>query len=48
MRMTALSYGLGADSTCILLMILADPAAFGLRADLADLVVVHAVTGNVL
>jgi hypothetical protein len=46
MRTTVLSYGLGADSTAILLKFLADPAAYGLRPDLSDLVLVHAVTGN--
>ncbi|MEV6133081.1 hypothetical protein AB0M05_40885 [Streptomyces violaceusniger] len=45
-RPTVLSYGLGADSTAILLMFLADPAAHGLEPDLSDLVVVHAVTGD--
>lgn len=43
---TVLSYGLGADSTAILLMFLADPERYGLRRDLSDLVVVHAVTGD--
>ncbi|MEE1764465.1 hypothetical protein [Streptomyces sp. SP18BB07] len=43
---TVLSYGLGADSTAILLMFLADPERYGLRADLSDLVIVHAVTGD--
>ncbi|WP_328736619.1 hypothetical protein [Streptomyces bobili] len=45
---TVLSYGLGADSTAILLMFLTAPERYGLRADLSDLVVVHAVTGDVL
>lgn len=45
-RRTVLSYGLGADSTAILLKFLADPTAYGLEADLSDLVVVHAVTGD--
>ncbi|MFB8442687.1 hypothetical protein ACFC7A_26915 [Streptomyces niveus] len=45
-RTTVLSYGLGADSTAILLMFLASPAAHGLEPDLSDLVVVHAVTGD--
>ncbi|MFJ7054775.1 hypothetical protein ACIQU7_23995 [Streptomyces albidoflavus] len=45
-RPTVLSYGLGADSTAILLMFLAAPERYGLRPDLADLVVVHAVTGD--
>ncbi|BBG20731.1 hypothetical protein RVR_P1116 (plasmid) [Actinacidiphila reveromycinica] len=43
---TVLSYGLGADSTDILLRYLADPAGHGLEPDLSDLVVVHAVTGD--
>ena len=45
-RPTVLSYGLGADSTAILLMYLADPTAHGLEPDLSDLIVVHAVTGE--
>ncbi|MGI5413972.1 hypothetical protein ACQEV9_45140 [Streptomyces chartreusis] len=45
-RATVLSYGLGADSTAILLMYLADPTAHGLEPDLSDLIVVHAVTGD--
>jgi hypothetical protein len=45
-RATVLSYGLGADSTAILLMYLADPVAHGLEPDLSDLIVVHAVTGD--
>lgn len=45
-RRTVLSYGLGADSTAILLKFLADPTAYGLEPDLSDLVVVHAVTGD--
>lgn len=45
-RPTVLSYGLGADSTVILLMFLADPAAHGLEPDLSDLIVVHAITGD--
>ncbi|WP_329583729.1 hypothetical protein [Streptomyces sp. NBC_01361] len=45
-RPTVLSYGLGADSTAILLMFLADPAAHGLEPDLSDLTVIHAVTGD--
>ncbi|MDX2554716.1 hypothetical protein [Streptomyces stelliscabiei] len=43
---TVLSYGLGADSTAILLMFLAAPERYGLARDLSDLVVVHAVTGD--
>jgi hypothetical protein len=46
MRTTVLSWGLGADSTAILLMILDDPQSFGLLPDLSDFVVIHAVTGN--
>ncbi|MFF4489545.1 hypothetical protein ACFY0F_24105 [Streptomyces sp. NPDC001544] len=45
-RPTVLSYGLGADSTAILLMYLSDPVAHGLEPDLSDLIVVHAVTGD--
>ncbi|MFJ3169327.1 hypothetical protein ACIPJK_00960 [Streptomyces roseus] len=45
-RKTVLSYGLGADSTAILLMFLADPVRYGLEPDLSDLIVLHAVTGN--
>ncbi|MFF9785691.1 hypothetical protein [Streptomyces nigrescens] len=44
--MTVLSYGLGADSTAILLMFLKDPVRYGLEPDLSDLIVLHAVTGN--
>ncbi|MFG2210554.1 hypothetical protein [Streptomyces sp. NPDC048638] len=44
--MTVLSYGLGADSTAILLMFLEDPVRYGLEPDLSDLIVLHAVTGN--
>ncbi|MFJ2745267.1 hypothetical protein ACIO3O_37045 [Streptomyces sp. NPDC087440] len=43
---TVLSWGLGADSTAVLLMYLAAPHRYGLRRDLSDLVVVHAVTGD--
>ncbi|MEV7304319.1 hypothetical protein [Streptomyces clavifer] len=46
MRPTVLSYGLGADSTAILLKFIDDPAGYGLKEDLSDLVVVHAVTGD--
>ncbi|MFJ9416645.1 hypothetical protein ACIRPT_20985 [Streptomyces sp. NPDC101227] len=45
-RPTVLSYGLGADSTAILLKFLAAPEAYGLEPDLSDLIVVHAVTGD--
>ncbi|WP_208874744.1 hypothetical protein [Streptomyces sp. PBH53] len=45
-RPTVLSYGLGADSTAILLKFLADPEEYGLEPDLSDLIVVHAVTGD--
>jgi hypothetical protein len=45
-RRTVLSYGLGADSTAILLKFLTDPARYGLEPDLSDLIVVHAVTGD--
>ncbi|MYW67203.1 hypothetical protein GTY65_24495 [Streptomyces sp. SID8379] len=45
-RPTVLSYGLGADSTAILLKFLADPAAYGLEPALSDLIVVHSVTGD--
>ncbi|WP_179199630.1 hypothetical protein [Streptomyces sp. NRRL B-24572] len=47
-RRTVLSYGLGADSTAILLKFLAAPLDYGLELDLSDLIVVHAVTGDVL
>ncbi|WP_073780596.1 hypothetical protein [Streptomyces sp. MJM1172] len=43
---TVLSYGLGADSTAILLKFLAHPERYGLAPDLSDLIVVHAVTGD--
>ncbi|WP_331731702.1 hypothetical protein [Kitasatospora sp. NBC_01300] len=42
---TVLCWGLGADSTAILVRMLEDPAAFGLRPDLSDLIVINAVTG---
>ncbi|MEU3708382.1 hypothetical protein AB0E82_39600 [Streptomyces anulatus] len=45
-RPTVLSYGLGADSTAILLDFLDDPVGHGLEPDLSDLIVVHAVTGD--
>ncbi|MFE3139706.1 hypothetical protein [Streptomyces scopuliridis] len=43
---TVLSYGLGADSTAILMKFLAAPTRYGLEPDLSDLIVVHAVTGD--
>ncbi|WP_030237188.1 hypothetical protein [Streptomyces sp. NRRL S-350] len=45
---TVLCWGLGADSTAILVRMLEDPVAFGLRPDLSDLIVINAVTGMVL
>ncbi|MEV7177847.1 hypothetical protein [Kitasatospora sp. NPDC093679] len=42
---TVLCWGLGADSTAILLRLLDDPVAHGLRPDLSDLTVITAVTG---
>ncbi|WP_329449071.1 hypothetical protein OG906_41355 (plasmid) [Streptomyces sp. NBC_01426] len=47
-RKTVLTWGLGADSTAEILMFLNNPAAHGLEPDLSDLVIVHAVTGDVL
>ncbi|MFD7615280.1 hypothetical protein [Streptomyces sp. NPDC059828] len=44
--MTVLSYGLGADSTAILIEFLDHPERYGLAPDLSDLIVVHAVTGD--
>lgn len=44
--MTVLSYGLGADSTAILVEFLDHPERYGLASDLSDLIVVHAVTGD--
>lgn len=44
--MTVLSYGLGADSTAILIEFLAHPERYGLAPDLSDLIVIHAVTGD--
>ncbi len=41
-----LSYGLGYDSTDILLEYLRDPESYGLAPDLSDLVVLHAVVGS--
>ncbi|MFE6461486.1 hypothetical protein ACFVP0_29000 [Streptomyces cinereoruber] len=45
-RRTVLTWGLGVDSTAIILRFIDDPAANGLEPDLSDLVVVHAVTGE--
>ncbi|RKE03000.1 hypothetical protein [Streptomyces sp. TLI_171] len=45
-RYKTLSYGLGYDSTDILLEYLRDPERYGLEPDLSDLVVVHAVVGS--
>ncbi|MFB7378082.1 hypothetical protein ACFC6U_01840 [Kitasatospora purpeofusca] len=42
---TVVSWGLGADSTAILLRFLENPAAYGLRPDLSDLIVITAMTG---
>ncbi|MET9776256.1 hypothetical protein ABZ023_18680 [Streptomyces sp. NPDC006367] len=43
---TVQTTGLGADSWAITLKFLDDPERYGLKPDLSDLVVVHAVTGN--
>lgn len=43
---TVLSWGLGADSTAIIAGFCEDPAAYGLRPDLSDLVVITALTGD--
>ncbi|MFD9690370.1 hypothetical protein ACFWXO_31960 [Kitasatospora sp. NPDC059088] len=43
---TVLCWGLGADSTAILVRVLEDPVRYGLRADLSDLIVVTAVVGE--
>ncbi|MFJ5120883.1 hypothetical protein [Kitasatospora sp. NPDC088548] len=43
---TVLCWGLGADSTAILVRVLADPPRYGLRGDLSDLIVVTAVVGE--
>ncbi len=45
-RKTVLSYGLGADSTLVLVQMLKDPVRFGLEPDLSDLIVITAMTGN--
>ncbi|MFF4344743.1 hypothetical protein ACFY00_33085 [Kitasatospora sp. NPDC001540] len=45
-RHKTLSYGLGFDSTDILLEYLRDPESYGLLPDLSDLTVVHAVVGS--
>ncbi|GAA4981389.1 hypothetical protein [Kitasatospora paranensis] len=41
-----LSYGLGYDSTDVLLEYLRDPEGYGLKPDLSDLTVLHAVVGS--
>ncbi|HEY8983364.1 MAG TPA: hypothetical protein VIU15_27770 [Streptomyces sp.] len=41
-----LSYGLGADSTLILIEMLRDPVGHGLRPDLSDLIVITATVGS--
>ncbi|WP_416974621.1 hypothetical protein [Streptomyces sp. 4F14] len=43
---TVLSYGLGADSTLVLIDMLRDPAGYGLEPDLSDLIVVTATVGS--
>ncbi|MFD7866996.1 hypothetical protein [Streptomyces sp. NPDC059783] len=43
-----ISWGLGADSTRILVEFLEDPAAHGLTPDLRECVVIVALTGEVL
>ncbi|MEU4969982.1 hypothetical protein [Streptomyces smyrnaeus] len=43
-----LNHGLGVDSVAITLALLENPTGFGLRQDLSDLVVVTAMTGDVL
>ncbi|MFJ5121921.1 hypothetical protein [Kitasatospora sp. NPDC088548] len=43
---TLLSWGRGADSTAIIVGFLEDPTAYGLRADLSDLTIVTACTGD--
>ncbi|MGW5353364.1 hypothetical protein ACWERV_22995 [Streptomyces sp. NPDC004031] len=45
-QQTVLNWGLGADSTDVLLRFLADPVRHGLEPDLSDLVIVHAVTSG--
>ncbi|WP_030277128.1 hypothetical protein [Streptomyces sp. NRRL B-24484] len=44
-RQTVLCWGLGADSTAILIRLLEEPTAHGLRPDLADLTVITSLTG---
>lgn len=44
--MTVLSYGLGADSTAVLIEFLDRPERYELAPDPSDLIVVHAVTGD--
>ncbi|MFC8670997.1 hypothetical protein [Streptomyces sp. NPDC057199] len=43
---TVLSYGLGADSTLVLIEMLRDPASYGLEPDLSDLIVITATVGS--
>ena len=43
---TVLSYGLGADSTLILIDMLRDPLSYGLEPDLSDLIVITATVGS--
>ncbi|MGW4490491.1 hypothetical protein [Streptomyces sp. NPDC004376] len=43
---TVLSYGLGADSTLVLVEMLRDPARYGLEPDLSDLIVITATVGS--
>ncbi|MFG2845927.1 hypothetical protein ACGF12_22575 [Kitasatospora sp. NPDC048296] len=42
---TVVSWGLGADSTAIILRFLENPTAYGLRPDLSDLILITAHTG---
>jgi hypothetical protein len=43
---TVLSYGLGADSTLVLIEMLRDPLSYGLEPDLSDLIVITATVGS--
>ncbi|MEU6355945.1 hypothetical protein ABZ896_42655 [Streptomyces sp. NPDC047072] len=43
---TVLSYGLGADSTLVLIEMLRDPTGYGLEPDLSDLIVITATVGS--